>query len=212
MLQHRYGQDPQFHKTLNEAVSNARLLAFVFVLLGVLFVLAGFGAWRSWEGRVLGALAGVMLLGPGVLYWIAARLLGRAKPAGAAIARKAAAAHVAAIVVFLVLGFAGLGRAFFAPAIAGLFFVPAVIAFLAETGRAMRAAVMLDDPAPAFQPVIPKPVLPVEEGEGVSFSSATLFTVRHATCWSDRIRVSSSFATTGRSCDNPSGLLPNSFA
>ncbi|HZN68113.1 MAG TPA: hypothetical protein VFB66_22700, partial [Tepidisphaeraceae bacterium] len=61
------------------------------------------------------------------------------------------------------LGFAGLGRAFFAPAIAGLFFVPAVIAFLAETGRAMRAAVMLDDPAPAFQPVIPKPVLPVEE-------------------------------------------------
>jgi hypothetical protein len=173
MLQHRHGEDPRFHKTLNEAVSNARVLAFVFVLLGVLFVLAGLASWRAWEGRVLAALAGTLLLGPGVLYWIAGRLLSRAKPAGAAIARKAAAAHVAAIVVFLVLGFAGLGHAFFAPAIAGLFFVPAVIAFLAETGRAMRAAVMLDDPAPAFQPVIPKPVLPVEEGEATRTSEVS---------------------------------------
>src|SRR5687768_1733389 len=134
MPQTRYGEDPQFHKTLRAAVNDARLLAFVFLLLGVVFVFGGMGGRRTVEGRVLGAVAAVLLIGPGVLYWISARLLNRASPAGAVIARRAAAAHVAATLALFALAIEGLGGMFFAPAVVSAFFVPAVIAFLAETG------------------------------------------------------------------------------
>lgn len=158
--------DSYYRRTLKAAVGDARLLAFLFVLLGLLFAAAGMGTANTWDGRVLGAVAGVLFIGPGVLYFVSARLLDRAKPAGAAMARGAAAAHVGGTAILFLLAVSGVGDSTIVPAVMGGFFIPALVAFLAQTGRAMRAATMLEEPGPAFQPVIPKPVLPVEEAVG----------------------------------------------
>ena len=50
-------------------------------------------------------------------------------------------------------------------AVIALFFAPALVAFLAETRKAMRAARLLDDTGRAFEPLVARPVLPTKPSE-----------------------------------------------
>jgi hypothetical protein len=153
-------------RALRRAVGDARLLGSVFALVGALFLIPLLRRSDGLLERMLTLSASLLLLAPGILYWVAAQSLHRRKPAGAVLARRAAAAHLIAIVGCLGIGsLAGTwdtwgprGYALFFPGIIALFFVPALIAFLAQTRAALRAAKQLDDTGRAFEPLVAQPI------------------------------------------------------
>ena len=157
-------------RALRRAVGDARLLGTVFIGIGGLFLIPWVIRWDRIVEQLLTASASLLLIAPGILYWIAATSLKHRKPAGAVLARRAAAAHLVAIVLSLGLGVivAALDSpsAFlFFPGVIAMFFVPALIAFLAQTRKALHAARMLDDTGRAFEPLVAQPILqakPVE--------------------------------------------------
>ena len=159
-----HGELDHWH-ALRRAVGDARLLGGVFTVVGALFLIPALIETRGLVTKLLTASASLLLLGPGILYWIAASSLGRRKPAGAVLARRAAVAHVLAIVGSGALGLiAGAldtwGWGLFFPAFVAAFFVPALVAFLVQARAALRAARVLDDSGRAFEPlVVAQPVL-----------------------------------------------------
>ena len=155
-------------RALRRAVGDARLLGTVFIVVGALFLIPLVTRGSRIVEQLLTASASLLLIAPGVLYWIAATSLDHRKPAGAVLARRAAAAHLLAIGASIGLGLlAGTWGAFdwavFFPAVIALFFVPALIAFLAQTRAALRAAQLLDDTGRAFEPLVAQPVLTIKE-------------------------------------------------
>jgi hypothetical protein len=150
-------------RALRRAVGDARLLGSVFVVVGALFLIPLLRRSDGLIERLLSLSASLLLLAPGILYWVAAQSLHRRKPAGAVLARRAAAAHLTAIVGCLGIGaLAGTWGprwyAMFFPGVIALFFAPALIAFLAQTRAALRAAKQLDDTGRAFEPLVAQPV------------------------------------------------------
>jgi hypothetical protein len=149
------------HRALRRAVSDGRVLGFVFLLLGSILCVFSLLEPSSILGQALTLSASLLLVGPGVLYLIAAHTLKHRKPSGAVLARRASAAHLLACAVTFTIGaigfFGSIGRMLLIPAIAMIFFIPALIAFLAETRSALRAAQALDS-GRAFEPVVAQPV------------------------------------------------------
>ena len=160
-------------RALRRAVGDARLLGTVFIGVGALFLIPLAMRWDRIVEQLLTASASLLLIAPGILYWIAATSLKHRKPAGAILARRAAAAHLVAIAVSICLGtLAALldspSWGVFFPGIIAVFFVPALIAFLVETRKALHAAQVLDDTGRAFEPLIAQPILqakPVEQDD-----------------------------------------------
>jgi len=155
-------------RALRRAVGDARLLESVFVVVGALFLIPLLRRSDGLIEQMLTLSASLLLLAPGILYWVAAQSLHRRKPAGAVLARRAAAAHLTAIVGCLGIGaLAGTwgprGYAMFFPGIIALFLAPALIAFLAQTRAALRAAKQLDDTGRAFEPLVAQPVARTQE-------------------------------------------------
>jgi hypothetical protein len=161
-------------RALRRAVGDARLLGSVFIVVGALFLIPLITRGNRIVEQLLTASASLLLIAPGILYWIAATSLSHRKPAGAVLARRAAAAHLLAIGGSIGLGLlAGTWGAFdwavFFPAVIALFFVPALVAFLVQTRAAMRAARMLDDTGRAFEPLVAPPILtPRHEADDVA--------------------------------------------
>ena len=83
-------------RALRRAVGDARLLGSVFVVVGALFLIPLLRRSDGVIERMLTLSASLLLLAPGILYWVAAQSLHRRKPAGAVLARRAAAAHLTA--------------------------------------------------------------------------------------------------------------------
>jgi hypothetical protein len=157
-------------RALWRAVGDARLLGTVFIGIGALFLAPLAARWDRIAEQLLTASASLLLIAPGILYWIAATSLKHRKPAGAIFARRAAAAHLLAIGGSIGLGMlAGAWGAFdyavFFPAVIATFFAPALIAFLAQTRKALHAARMLDDTGRAFEPLVAQPILPAKPVE-----------------------------------------------
>lgn len=157
-------------RALRRSVGDARVLGSVFIVIGALFLIPMTIRRGGLIPRLLSASASLLLLAPGILYWIAANSLQRRKPAGAVLARRAAAAHLFAIVTSIGLGvIAGAldlpSWDVFFPAVIAMFFVPALIAFLAETNKALRAARVLDDTGRAFEPLVARPIVQVEPAQ-----------------------------------------------
>jgi hypothetical protein len=157
-------------RALRRAVGDARLLGTVFIVVGALFLIPLVTRGSRIVEQLLTASASLLLIAPGILYWIAATSLNHRKPAGAVLARRAAAAHLLAIAGSIGLGLlAGAWGAFdwavFFPAVIALFFVPALVAFLVQTRTALRAARMLDDTGRAFEPLVAQPILAPKQAD-----------------------------------------------
>jgi hypothetical protein len=159
---------PQHDQILKRAIGDARLLGVVFIAAGLLIAWFGLMPGSGRNGQIIGALAGVFLIGPGVLYLVSAHMLYRRLTTGAKLARWAGAGHLLATVGLFVLASVeplGWPRGLLAiPAIVSLFFIPALVAFLIETRKALIATSALGQPGRAFEPVVTphsQPVLPI---------------------------------------------------
>jgi hypothetical protein len=166
-------------RALRRAVGDARLLGTVFIGVGGLFLIPLAMRWDRIVEQLLTASASLLLIAPGVLYWIAATSLKHRKPAGAILARRAATAHLLAIGGSIGLGLiAGAWGAFdyavFFPAVIATFFVPAMVAFLVQTRTAVRAAQLLDDTGRAFEPLVARPILQAKEAERLERDDQTV--------------------------------------
>jgi hypothetical protein len=158
-------RDAYLQAALKKSVADATTIALVFILLGGLgMLIASQLGWR--QGPLLAGSCGMMLLGPGVLYFIAGGQIKRRKPSGARMARMAAACHLA-VIPGSVFVYATFGRHFgsigfvLVPATISVFFVPALIAFLFSMTKAVRIARAIESEGHGFQVMAPKPVIPV---------------------------------------------------
>jgi hypothetical protein len=154
-------RNPQ-EQLLNNACGSARLLGTTFIAIGGIVVLLGYGLSGGPFDRLMAASAGLFVVGPGVLYMVAAHLLARRVPQGAVMARWGAAGHALVIFLLLALGMSGLlsdhSPLAIVPAFLCIFFLPAMVAMLVETRRAQRAAEMLSPAGRAFEPLPARPL------------------------------------------------------
>ena len=153
-------------RTVDEAAGAARLLGAVFILLGVV-VLAPVLKGRAWSSAQWLAVANALvLIGPGVWYWLASSLIGRLDARAATVALRVAAAQGALVAAGLVMG-ATAGRSDLSrlaiPAMLALFFMPAVAALAYHLWQARAAMNVLGGGATGFTPVAPRPAIPVAE-------------------------------------------------
>jgi hypothetical protein len=159
------GLKPSIHPDLKGAADACRLLGGLFILLGalpMLMVLQFTGASGvSWTGRMLAIATTLVLVAPGVWYVVASRLIRRADARAARVSILVAVVQATLIVGGLVFGWRFAARTPLGfPAFLAAFFIPAVAAMLYHLVRARRAAEATAT-SHAFEPLAPRPVLPV---------------------------------------------------
>jgi hypothetical protein len=147
-------------RILTEAADAARLLGGLFVLLGGLPVLfAGFSFIRGFLAQLLAVTDGLILIGPGVWYVLAARMMRRRQLWVVVPSLRVAAGQLLAVFVTLGLGIAFVvGRrsrfqVIVVPAILMIYFVPAVFAMTYHLWRLKQVIPLLAMPGKAFEPV-----------------------------------------------------------
>ena len=160
----------QARKTVDEAVSAARLLGGVFVTLGVLALLPLVSARVRGGMQFLAVANAVILIGPGVWYFFAATLVSKLDRRAATAALRVAAAQGAAVALGLLAAAVARRRELSqiaAPAMLAVFFMPALGALAYHLRRAREAMNALGGGEIGFQPLAPVPVIPVApEGRG----------------------------------------------
>ena len=162
----RWVQTSDARKTVDEAASSARLLGGVFVALGVVLLVQVLRARLRGGGQVLAAANVVLLVGPGVWYFVAGGLLRRLDRRAATVALRVAAAQGAAVAAGFVLS-ALLGpnhRPSVAMAVMfAVFFMPALAALAYSLWRAREAMNFLGTDRTGFEMLAPVPVIPIDE-------------------------------------------------
>ena len=152
--------------SLKEAADACRLLGGLFVFLGgfPLLPLLDNGVSRSFTAQLLAIVTTLLLIGPGVWYLVAARMIRRADYRAARISLIVVTAQATLIVIGLVGQCGGVGRWIGVPAILGMFFVPALGAAAWSLARARRTAEATANSA-GFEVAAARPVLrPVPPG------------------------------------------------
>ena len=152
-------------KVVDEAVSSARLLGGVFIALGALLLLQVAGGRMRGGGQVLAVANVVLLVGPGVWYFVAAGLVRRLDRRAATVALRVAAAQGAAVAAgFAVAALLGPNHR---PPVAmavmfAVFFMPALAALAYSLWRAREAMNFLGGGRAGFEALAPRPVIPVD--------------------------------------------------
>ena len=141
-------------RALESAVREARLLGWLFLGLGGVGTLMGLGSTLSGgaglENQLILASCGLTMVGPGVLYLLAAGALKRRDPRGGTLGLRAAAAHVAGVLIALTCAVLDLVPGgydvIYVPPVLAVFFAPPLLAFAWHLLAARRAAALLAEP------------------------------------------------------------------
>ncbi len=130
---------------LQKAVSSVRLVGGVFSFLGMIPLLGVLTrGYYEFMSQLLSVATVIILLGPGVWYFVAARLLGRGQFWVVHMIQRVVWVQMAAIVLAFVAGFVGRIGIIATPAILAVFFVPAVIAMIVEIRKASREPLLVE--------------------------------------------------------------------
>lgn len=126
-----------------QAVSSARLVGGVFTVMGVLVLFPTFNGplGFGFYAQLLSALTAMILIGPGVWYFVAAMFLNRGQSWVVRIAQYVAVGQCASMILAFVLGrFISSRYSFFfaAPGIMAVAQAPALIATIVQMRRAAR--------------------------------------------------------------------------
>ena len=154
--------------TVRNAVGSLRLMGSLFIGLGVLLVWLAVANGRPADLVGLLAASAVLLGGPGVLYHLTAVRVGRHDVTVALLARRTAVGQsvlAVAVVALLAVGHPSrrpLLDDVMVPAMATLFFVPALLAQAHQIGTALEALRQLPQAQRGFDVQPPMAVLPVE--------------------------------------------------
>jgi hypothetical protein len=158
-------------KKLKQAVYNMRLLGFVFGGLGVFPLLFMLDARAGIATQIVATVDTAVLIGPGVWYCFAARMVENLEMRSVRISLRVAWAQLAAVVVCLVMGLQLPGQskeAMIVPAFIATFFLPALIAFMVQLAKARGVIRLLNPDVHAFE-AIPlasvAPNVPVSQGD-----------------------------------------------
>ena len=156
-------------QTVNEAAGAARLVGGVFIVLGVVLVVPAFVARMRGGVEFLAVANAVILIGPGVWYFFAAAMLRKLDRRAPTVALRVAAGQGAAVALGL-LAAALLPRQrelghVATPAGMALFFMPALAALAYHLRRARNAINALGGGEIGFEPLAPRPVIPVAPEE-----------------------------------------------
>jgi len=152
---------------IKNAASSARTLGGVLTLLGALVCVPAMTD-TSPEARILGALAGLLLLGPGIMDLIAAGALRRGNPRPVAMAVWTALGQCAAVVLWgitlLLFHRRDVGMDLIAPGLLLAFFTPACVAMALELRRAMSVLWQIQSAGHGFEALV-RPVEPLPNDE-----------------------------------------------
>jgi hypothetical protein len=154
-------------RNVREAADAARFLGFFLILLGCLPVLVLFTAVRSVRGFTAQMLAfanAAAIVGPGVWYVIASRMIRRNDALAARRSLWVVAAQLGVVAVLLLLGFGMRLEAAALPACLMVFFVPAAVAMAYQLNRALRAMRVTGAVGRAFEPLRVLPILSPKDG------------------------------------------------
>jgi phosphoglycerol transferase MdoB-like AlkP superfamily enzyme len=155
------------HPELNAAADACRLLGLLFSCLGACALLLpqfGFGLRRGplWLQQAVAIVATLVLMGPGVWYFVAARLTRRADLRAIRMSLVVISIQAALILIGLAFAFIGrVGGALVVPSFVGLFFLPALGAAGLLLLRARRTATSMEQNI-GFDLLAAKPVAPAE--------------------------------------------------
>ena len=149
---------------LQKAVSSVRLVGGVFSFLGMIPLLGVLTrGYYEFMAQVLAVVTVIILLGPGVWYFVAARLLGSGQFWVVQMIQRVVWVQMSAIVLALVVGFVGRIGIIAMPAMLAVFFVPAVIAMIVEIRKASREPLLAEGHGFAVK-VLDVPGPPAEVG------------------------------------------------
>ena len=156
---------------LKQAVYNMRLLGFLFGGLGLFPLFLMMDSSASVATQIVAIVDTAVLIGPGVWYCFAARMVERLEMRGVRISLRVAWGQLAAIVLGILIGFQLRGQsheAMVIPAFLAMFFVPALVAFMVQLAKARGVIRLLDPEIRAFE-AIPiatvAPNVPTLEGD-----------------------------------------------
>jgi hypothetical protein len=153
-------------KSVEEAASASRLVGGVFVALGVLLVVPVLQRRMRGGLQALAVANAIVLVGPGVWYFLAAALLRRLERRAATIAIRVAVTQGVFVATGLGLaGFVDSRRAWAGvstPALLAIFFMPALAALVFHLWRAREAMNLLGGGETGFEALGPRPVIPLE--------------------------------------------------
>lgn len=148
------------YRLVGRAISDARVVGTAHLLCGAvllfILVMSSRGVLTNWQMMRIAAVS-VILVGPGVLYHVAAHLLRKREAWAIRLGMYGGIAHVgAALLIFALTTALDLwSTLLMPPTVVCLFLMPAMIAFIIHLQLARRAAEMLADDVPAFTPVMP---------------------------------------------------------
>lgn len=167
-------------RCLDRAAASCRTLGGCFALVGsfplllVAFLkLNGMNGPADIESQILGFVDTLILVGPGVWYFIAATLLRRCHLSASNWTLYVAVSQLALIFLFVAFSLSVAHAGFvLLPVILSLFFLPALIALIYELYRARRAIIVLSPVTSAFSPILLNPQSPSAENNPASSPSS----------------------------------------
>ena len=159
-----FDPDLPARKTVHEAASAARLLGLVFAALGGVLLVPLVQRRPSRGFEAMGIVNVVILVGPGVWYFLAASWIRRLDRRAATVSLRVAVVQFVAVAIGLV--FAAVARRgsvseLAVPAVVALFFMPALAALVYHLVQARAAMNLLDTEGKGFEPIVRR-ALPVE--------------------------------------------------
>lgn len=160
------GEDP-YRRQLANAAAASRALGLIFAFLGCLPLGIAFVEPRmEFRIQALAFTDTLVLVGPGVWYFVASWFIRRHQRSAVVVTRRIATAQLGLIVLMLAAMFyvSAIERFMLAPALLSLFFVPALVAFLVELVRAERVVDLILPMRTAFTPVMPASGDPKDNG------------------------------------------------
>jgi hypothetical protein len=151
-------------KAVDEAASAAALLGVVFAVLGAILMIPVVGGRMRGGLRPLAAADALILVGPGVWYFLAASLIRRLDRRAVVVGLRVAAVQGTLVAAGLLL--AALLRRRDAeeltvPAIVAMFFMPALAALAHHLWRARQAINLLGGGETGFEALAPRPAIPL---------------------------------------------------
>ena len=151
-------------KAVDEAAAAAALLGVVFAVLGALVMIPVVSGRMRGGLRLLAGTNALILIGPGVWYFLAASMIRRIDRRAVAVALRVAAGQGTLVASGLLLT-ALLRRRdteeMTVPAILAMFFMPALAALAYHLWRARQAMNLLGGGETGFEALAPRPAIPL---------------------------------------------------
>jgi len=149
---------------VEEAASAAALLGVVFAVLGALVMIPVVSGRMRGGLRLLAGTNALILIGPGVWYFLAASMIRRIERRAAAVALRVAGLQGILVAAGLLLtAFLDQRNAgeLTLPAMVATFFMPALGALAYHLWRARQAMNLLGGGETGFEALAPRPVIPL---------------------------------------------------